>query len=55
MQGQSQEEEGQEEYNGEDNSALLKLLNQGAGMKIGFESYINGEMRPTDYLVRKLK
>ena len=43
------------EYNGEDNFKSIESYNEGIGMKVGFESYINGEMRPLDVLVRKLK
>lgn len=43
------------EYNGEDNFNSIESYNEGLGMKVGFESYINGEMRPLDALVRILK
>ena len=39
----------------EKRTIIIESYNEGLGMKVGFESYINGEMRPLDALVRILK
>ena len=42
-------------YNGVSNSDLLKDYESDLGMIVGFDSYIFGDMRPSDALVKKLK
>ena len=40
-------------YNGESNSDLLKDYESGLAMKVGFESYITGDMRPANALIKR--